>query len=157
MSEYREGDRVNITIENAVVINTIRTGRTPINGPHEDTGTVLVFKHPDEGVEDRSHTVNLKAEGVTVEHADPDNWPPRRNDIWRHTSGTLWFAFQVGSNVTLVNGTGEIRDEQEAYDQRHHMRLERREDEQRPAAAMRCPHRDFDDPTRCDCDQARRR
>ncbi|MFB4306913.1 hypothetical protein [Actinomadura sp. GTD37] len=156
MTEFREGDRVNITIENALVTNTFRTGRKPLNGPHEDTGTVLVYRHPDEGVEDRSHTVNLNAEGVTVEHAAPDNWPPRRNDVWRHTGGALWFAFQVGSNVTLVNGEGETRDQQEAWEQRRQLRLEYREPEPVPPG-MRCPHRDFDDPTRCDCDEARQR
>ena len=145
MSTFQPGEIVDITIKGAHVVDVTKLDECQLGVVFDcDAGLFPL-------------TVPLGPPGVTVERGDPENWPPRRADMWRHTSGTLWFAFQVGSNVSLVNGTGEVRDEQEAYDQRHHMRLERREDEQRPAAAMRCPHRDFDDPTRCDCDQARRR
>ncbi len=109
MSDFKPGDIVNITIKGAVVVNSYTTGRKPVDGPREDTGTVLVFRHPDlERFEDRTHTVNLKADGVTVERAVPEHWPPFHNDVWRDRANTLWVCGNDGWGPRMYSAVGDM-------------------------------------------------
>lgn len=67
---------------------------------------------------------------VSIEHVAPAEWPPRANDLWRHTNGTFWFGEQSGSNVLLRSGDARLMTSHEAYDERHQLSLVHREGNQ---------------------------
>lgn len=91
MYEPKVGDVVNVTANGVRVINTYGTSVKPVDGPTQDTGTVLVYRHPDWTPRDGSHTVNMGAEGVTVDKVD-EHWPPQAGDVWTDHDGDEWFA-----------------------------------------------------------------
>ena len=134
-SEFREGDRVRITVEDVVVTNVYQTGRKSFDGPYEDTGAVMVFRHLDEDVENGPHSVNLGAKGVTVEHAAPAEWPPQPGDLWRDCDGDVWLVCMVGDGevfgLTMICAAGAAdRSPEQLAERFGPLTLVHREDEQ---------------------------
>lgn len=121
MSDFKQGDRVNVTIEGARVIAYGYDERYRCD-------YVLVAQTID-GKEAHPR-IFLGADGVEVEHADPAWWPPRPGDLLHDGSGVTRFAVACGSNIVLMSPYGEQIQPQESWEQRHDLKLVHREDEQ---------------------------
>ena len=142
--DYNIGDHVNVTIQD------VRIAR-----PRSATSVTITDEH---GV---TYQMPPQAEVERIVSAD---WPPRPGDLWRELrpGGGLWFIFRdpsvlhrSASGLRAREADGD-RWADDALDLLHDcapLELVYREPEAVPPG-MRCPHRDFDDPTRCDCDQA---
>lgn len=76
---------------------------------------------------------------VTLEHVAPAEWPPRMNDLWRHTNGKFWFGERDVENVCLRGGDGDLLEPHEAYDERYQLTLVHREGNQRGPVVFEDP------------------
>ncbi|MFE9099795.1 hypothetical protein [Actinomadura geliboluensis] len=111
----KPGDRINITIEHA----RARLVRS-------EDGSGVDWLSYDVG----GYVTSLPlVDEVTVEHGDPEWWPPRAGDLLRMSSGTRLFAMAHGSNITLTSSRGHTLTPEQAWEQRHLLELVNREDE----------------------------
>lgn len=80
MTDFKPGELVTITIENATVA-TAQPGVLAINYGGTKPGQL-----------DGYITIDTTAKGVTAERVAPAQWPPRHGDVWRDSDNMLWFV-----------------------------------------------------------------
>lgn len=132
MYKPKVGDVVDITARSVLVTNTYTTGEKPVDGPMVDTGTILVYQHPGDTRRDRSHTMNMGAEGVTVTACAPEVRP---RDVVADRDGDLLLAIGDGyGELRLVGAVGTFTLD-ELVEQFGPIRLVWREGEEAPALA----------------------
>lgn len=92
-SIYRVGERVDVTIRGAVVVDV------------NDDAIVLSLG------DDHALTGIAFASAVTVARVAPVEWPPQIGDLWRAQDGGLWFA-QSEDGATVLASTGSLTRQQ---------------------------------------------
>lgn len=89
-SEFREGDRVRIIIDDVRIVNTYPHTHLPDASGRATTDHVIVYR-TDTQI-GQSSSVVLEDPAVTIEHLAPAEWPPCPGDLWRDRNGDLHFA-----------------------------------------------------------------
>ncbi|TDC25941.1 hypothetical protein E1211_30515 [Micromonospora sp. 15K316] len=87
MTDLKPGEHVNITIENATIVEVSRHALA-INLPGTEPNGVKGFI-----------TINPNREGVDVTRVAPAEWPPIQGDLWRDAYKTLWFVYRYESGI----------------------------------------------------------
>jgi hypothetical protein len=83
MSDFKPGDRVDITIKGA----RVRLVREHLSMLGENVADQLSYET------DGGFVASVVlTEDVTVERVAPAEWPPRPGDLWRDKDGAIWFA-----------------------------------------------------------------
>jgi hypothetical protein len=97
MTDYKPGERVDVTIRGARVVEMHGHDlRVAVGDPGEAYLTIGADA--------------LRDSAVTVERVTPAEWPPRLDDLWRDHGGVLWFRGRaINSGDPLMgNSLGEV-------------------------------------------------
>lgn len=90
MTEFKEGDRVKFTAEITAEVKGV---------PYKGGGDTFTLKITGGKIGDRkvmfwdysTGGTGIYLDAAAVERVDPENWPPRKGDVWE-ADGDEWFA-----------------------------------------------------------------
>ncbi|MEU8195286.1 hypothetical protein AB0C10_16045 [Microbispora amethystogenes] len=96
--QYQNGQRLRVSIEGTII------------GIGRMIDAVYLTIGPDNQDADKTIQVRADAQGITVEHLAPTDWPPRPGDKWENGKGRELFATVDCGRVVLTDIYGEQAD-----------------------------------------------